>query len=155
MSGMSESDPRRGEELLAQARELTAQAKDTYRHLVATMFVELLADDRDPLRGIRSLPEFVEQARSTGLRVLLRQRGFNLLRALATIGRYDAVAVLDGASAHQSIRPAPVAQAVTAGRQALGDDHYAELRDIGQSFSPSDLEEYLLQLASQLPEGTT
>jgi hypothetical protein len=154
-SGLSEPDPRRGEELLAQARELTAQSKDTYRHLVATMFVELLADDRDPLRAIRGLAEFVEQVRSTGLRVLLRQKALILLRAMATIGRYDAVAVLDGAHPHQSIRPAQLAQAVTAAREALGEDRYAELSDIGRSFSPSDLEEFLLQLASEVSESIT
>ena len=39
---------------------------------------------------------------------------------------------------------------MTAARDALGEDHYAELCDIGRSFTPADLEEYLLQLASDV-----
>ena len=39
---------------------------------------------------------------------------------------------------------------MTAAREALGEDHYAELYDMGRSFTPADLEEYLLQLASEL-----
>ena len=63
----------------------------------------VLADD--PQAAIRSLPDLVEQARSTGQRLVLVQQGRNLLGHLATIGRYDAVAVLDGASPPTSMRP--------------------------------------------------
>ena len=51
MSGMFDPDPRRGAELLAQARELTARTKDTWRHTVATLWLGVLADNapsRDP-----------------------------------------------------------------------------------------------------------
>jgi hypothetical protein len=54
-----------------------------------------------------------------------------------------------------SIRPALAAEAVTAAREALGADRYAELRDMGRSFTPSDLEEFLLQLAAELPQELT
>jgi predicted ATPase len=146
MSGMSDPDPKRAEELLAQARELTARTKDTFRHALATLWVGFVADDLQVL--IRVLPEVIEQARSTGQRVLVQQRR-DLLHPLATMGRYDAVAVLDGSST-VAIRPAPAALAITAARQALGDDQYAQLYDEGRSFSAAEVEEYLMQLASEL-----
>jgi hypothetical protein len=147
-SGLSDPDPRRGEELLAQARELTARSKDTWRHLLATLWVRSVADD--PLEAIRALPELIEQARSTGQRLIVGQRGRDLLSPLITIRRYDAVAVLDGASNRNSIRPTLAAEAVAAAREALGDVHYTDLYGKGRSFSPAELEEYLLQLASEL-----
>jgi hypothetical protein len=148
MSGMFEPDPRRGAELLAQARELTARSKDTWRHLLATLWLGLLADT--PQAAIRRLPDLVEQARSTGQRLGLVQYGRIILSHLADLGRYDAVAVLDGASTPTSVRPGLAAAAVTAARAALGKDHYAELYDMGRSFTPADLEGYLLQLASDV-----
>jgi hypothetical protein len=135
-------------ELLAQARELTARTKDNYRHLLATWFVEVISDD--PHAAIRALPDLVEQARSTGLRLILVQRGRDLFRPMATFGRYDAVAILDGASRPISIRPTWAAEAVNSAREALGEEEYAHLYDKGHSFSPADLEEYLLQLAAEL-----
>jgi hypothetical protein len=69
---------------------------------------------------------------------------------LSALHRYDAVAVLDSASLRTSIRPAQAAEAVTAAREALGEDRYAQLYDEGHSFSPADLEDYLLQLAAEL-----
>ena len=148
MSGMFDPDRRRGQELLAQAPELTARTKDTWRYMLATLWIGFLADD--PLAAFRTLPELVEQARTTGQRLLLGQRGRDLLRPLATLGRYGAVAVLDGASLSTSYRPALAAEAVTAAREALGEDQYAQLYDEGRSFTPADLEEFLLQLASEL-----
>jgi predicted ATPase/class 3 adenylate cyclase len=147
-SGMSDPDPRHGQELLAQARELTARTKDTYRHLMATLSIEILADD--PEAAIRAIPTVIEQARSTGQRQSVGVLGRTLLGHIATLGRYDAVAVLDGASLPTSIRPALAAEAVGAAREALGEDHYLDLYGKGQSFSPAELEEYLLELASDL-----
>jgi hypothetical protein len=135
-------------ELLAQARELTARTKENYRNLLAGWWITVVADD--PQAAIRSLPELVDQARSTGLRLVVAQRGPDLLRPLASFGRYDAVAVLDGASRPTPIRPTWAAEAVTAAREALGEDRYAQLHDEGLSFSPLDLEDYLLQLAAEL-----
>jgi hypothetical protein len=148
MSGVSEPDPTRGVALVAEARELTARIRETYRHLIATWFVEVLADDRQA--AIRTLPEFVQQASSAGQPLLFVLRGRDLLQPLATFGRYDAVAVLDGAVPGFSIRPALAAEAVAAAREALGDVHYTDLYSKGRSFSPAELEEYLLQLASEL-----
>jgi hypothetical protein len=148
MSAMFDPDPGHGLELLAQARELTARTRDTYRHLLATWWVGFLMDD--PLSTIRALPDVVEHARSTGQRLSVVQRGRELLPTLSALDRYDAVAVLDGASLRTSIRPALAAEAVTAAQEALGEDHYAQLYDEGHSFSPADLEEYLLQLAAEL-----
>ena len=148
MSGASDPDQGHGVELLAQARDLTARTKNTVHHGLATSWVAFLADD--PQAAIRAVPEMVDQARTSGQRLILGQQGRHLLRPLATLGRYDAVAVLDGASSPISIRPVLVAEAATAARQALGNDRYTELYDTGHSFSPADLEEYLLQLASEL-----
>ena len=69
---------------------------------------------------------------------------------MATFGRYDAVAVLDGASTPTALWPAVAADAISAAREALGEDHYAQLYGLGHSFTPTDLEEYLLQLASEI-----
>ena len=44
----------------------------------------------------------------------------------------------------------PVARAATAAQEVLGEDHYAELRAIGRSFTSSDLEEIQPRLASEL-----
>jgi hypothetical protein len=148
MSGMFDPDPRRGAELLAQARELTARTRDTFRYLLATLWLGYLADDSTV--AIRALPSMVEQARSTGQRLILAQQGRVILSQLADLGRYDAVAVLDGASTPTSLRPVLAAEAVTAARATLGEDHYAELYDMGRSFTPADLEGYLLQLASDV-----
>jgi hypothetical protein len=63
---------------------------------------------------------------------------------LAALGLYDAVAILDGASTPTSVRPALAAEAVTAARAAIGEEHYAELYNMGHSFTPADLEGYLL-----------
>jgi hypothetical protein len=147
MSGMADPDPKRGGEMLAQARELTARTRETWRHLIATIWLGLLVDD--PLVPIHALPGLVEQARSSGQRLSLVQHGRNLLKPLATIGRFDAVAVLDGASVPYSVRPALAAEAVTTARQMLGEGHYGQLYDEGHSFSPADLEEYLLRLAAE------
>jgi hypothetical protein len=116
--------------------------------LLATVWVQEVADD--PLAAIRTLPELVEQARSTGQRLILGFQGRALLRPLATFGRYDAVAILDGAGVPISIRPTWGAEAVTVAREALGEDRYTELYAKGHSFSPAELEDYLLQLASEL-----
>jgi hypothetical protein len=148
MSGMFDPDPRRGAELLAQARELTARTKDTWRHTVATLWLGVLADNAQA--AIRRLPDLVEQARSTGQRLGLVQYGRTILGHLADLGRYEAVAVLDGASTPTSVRPVLAAEAVTAARATLGEDHYAELYNMGRSFTPADLEGYLLQLASDV-----
>jgi hypothetical protein len=69
---------------------------------------------------------------------------------LATIGRYDAVAILDGSTPRPSVRPAWTAEAKIAAQNALGEDQYTQLYDLGRSFAPADLEEYLLQLVSEL-----
>jgi hypothetical protein len=71
-------------------------------------------------------------------------------KPLGDLGRYDAVAVLDAASGPTSIRPALVAEAIASARSALGDDRYTSLQQLGKTFSPSELQEFLLQLAAQL-----
>jgi predicted ATPase len=143
-SGLSDPDPKRGMELLAQARDVAAGAKDPDRYVGATWFFAVLSDDLQAM--IRTLPELVQQSRSTGQFI----RGRDLLRSLATIGRYDAVAVLDGATPHRGVRPAWTAEAKIAARNALGEDQYSQLYEMGKSFAPADLEEYLLQLVSEL-----
>jgi predicted ATPase len=147
-SGMADPDPQRGMELLAQARELAARTKDPHRYGGATWFFEVLAED--PQAAIRTLPELVQQARLTGQRLQIVLRGRDLLRSLATIGRYDAVAVLDGATPRPSVRPAWSAEARIAARNALGEDRYSQLYEMGKSFSLADLDDYLLQLVSEL-----
>jgi hypothetical protein len=148
VSALSDPESKRGMELMAQGRELAARAKDNYRYVGATWFFAVLADD--PQAAIRTMPELVQHAASTGQRIQIVVRGRELLRPLATMGRYDAVAVLDGATPRPTIRPTWAAEAKIAARNALGEDRYAQLYDIGRSFSPADLEEYLRELVSEL-----
>jgi hypothetical protein len=146
-SGMAEPDAARAGELLAQARDLTARTRDTYRYALATLWLGILDANRSPQRAIELIPELIQHVRATGQRLLVFQ-----LRALtiplSVLGRHEAVAVLDGSSNVMTIRPELVAEAVARARQALGDERYAELFERGTNFSPAEVEEYLLGLVS-------
>ena len=95
------------------------------------------------------IPDLIRHASATGQHLLITQLR-DLLGALSTLGRHNAVAILDGATNLLSIRPKLVATASARAREALGDDHYAELTERGKGFSLADLQEYLLELADTL-----
>jgi hypothetical protein len=117
--------------------------------MLATVWgVEVRANE--PFAAIRAIPGTIDQARSSGQRLIIPYQGRALLWPLAALRRYDAVAVLDGASTTTTIRPALAAEAVAVAREALGEDDYAVLCARGRSFSLAELEDYLLQLASDL-----
>jgi hypothetical protein len=146
-SGLAEPDFTRGVDLLAQARDLTARTRDTYRYAVATLWLGILDASRSPHKAMELIPELIGHVRATGQRLLVFQlRDFTI--PLSILGRHDAVAVLDGSSNVISVRPALVTAAVARARQALGDQQYTELFERGKTFAPADVEEYLLGLVS-------
>jgi predicted ATPase/class 3 adenylate cyclase len=146
-SGLAEADAARGGELLAQARDLTARTRDTYRYALATLWLGLLDANRSPQKAIELIPELVRHVRATGQRLLVFQ-----LRALtiplSVLGRHEAVAVLHGSSNVMTIRPELVAEAVARAQEALGEERYGELLQRGKKFSPGEVEDYLLGLVS-------
>jgi predicted ATPase/class 3 adenylate cyclase len=143
-SGFADPDPDRGAAALAEARELTARTRDSYRYGLATALLGIVRSDTDPAAALRMIPELIEHARSTGLRLNILQTTRSYLGAFSSLGRYDTVAVLDGACLPISIRPAVAAEAVTAARHALGDTDYDELRARGAAMSAGELDDYLM-----------
>ena len=145
----AEQDPNRGDELLAEARDLTARTRDTYRYALATSWRAYLHPSRNPHESLRMLPDLIKHARTTGQRLFVSQfRGW--LPVFSMLGQNEAVAILDGATLPLTIRPALVATAISGARAALGDGHYEALVDKGKDFSSAQLEDYLLELAGDL-----
>jgi hypothetical protein len=69
---------------------------------------------------------------------------------LAALARFDAIPILEASSTRLCLRPAEAESAVAAAHEVLGDDEYATLFAKGQTFSPRDLEQFLLQLAPEV-----
>jgi predicted ATPase/class 3 adenylate cyclase len=147
--GVADPDPARAGEFLAQARDLTARTRDTYRYALATAWQGFIRSSNDPGEALLMIPELIRHARTTGQHLLVAQLR-DLVGPLSTLGRDDAVAVLDGATIPISIRPALTAAAIARAHDALCEERYAELAQLGNSFSPAELQEYLLDLASTL-----
>ncbi len=136
--GFSDPDPERAMELLAEARELSARTRDSFRHGLATAWLGPIRAPLDPVGALRLIPEVVDLARSSGVRLLIVGLR-DYLAPFATIGRQDVVAVLDGAMLPLSIRPAAATAAITGARRALGDLRYEELKAKGKRLSAAEL----------------
>jgi hypothetical protein len=149
-TGAADPDRDRATELLAEARDLTARTRDTYRYALATDWLAAINADRDPHGAMRTVPVLVKHALITGQRLIIKQIGRDVIISAWALGRPDAVAILDGASGVAGIRMSRVAAAIDGARQKLGDGRYDELLAEGKTFSTPELQDYLLELASQL-----
>lgn len=147
MCGVSSPDEGRGLELLAEARELAARSRDSYRYGVATGWLGVLQSAIEPTAMLRNLPDLVRHARSTGQRLLLVQMTRDCMRSLASLGKFEAIARLDGAGLKISARPALAERAIEQAKADLGETRYEALRSEGAALSISELESYLLALA--------
>jgi hypothetical protein len=136
--------------LLAEARDLTARTRDTFRYALATHWLATVNADQDPLGAVRTVPELIRNALVTGQRLVIKQIGRDLISSVGALGRPDAVAVLDGAAIALAMRISRVTAAIAAAREKLGDDRYNQLVAEGKAFSTLELQEYLLELVSQL-----
>ena len=148
-SGVSDPDPRRGVELLAQARELTARTRDTYRRTRWPPFGSG-PWQTIPEPAIRTLPDLIEQARSTGQRLLLAQRGRDLLWPLAALRRstrwVSSMGPVFRSRSAQPWRSKPSPRLARPSAKTSMPSYATS----GRSFTPADLEEYLLRLVSEL-----
>jgi hypothetical protein len=150
MVGGAHPDPAQGADLYAQARDLAAQIGDSFLEATATAGHSVLTTIDDPRAAIRGIPELVAHAKSTGQHLIFAYIGRDFLPPLAALARFDAIPILDANSTRLCIRPASSAAAIAAAHDALGDDEYARLFAHGKTFSPTDLEDFLLQLASEV-----
>jgi hypothetical protein len=95
---------------------------------------------------LRVLPDILDHVRFTGQRLLVVAAMREFLPALASVGRYDAVAIANGAGLPISIRPTAVAAAVAEARAALGSHRYDALVDTGRTMSYVDVEHFMSKL---------
>ena len=122
---MAEDDRRRAIDLLEQARTLTARTRDNFRFAAATAWLGFLTPGDDPQAVLRTIPELVAHAQATGQHIVLKNvAARDLLMPLPPMQNYQAVAILNGAATHLSLRPVHAAEAVATAREALADQHY-------------------------------
>ena len=150
MCGVTSEDSARGIELLAEARELAARSRDSYRYSVATGWLGVLQSASEPTAMLRILPDLVRHARSTGQRLLLVQMTRDCMHSLATLENFEGIAILDGAGLKISARPGLATAAIEQAQANLGAARYAALVADGAALTSSELETYLLSLA-ELP----
>ena len=135
---------------VAEARDLTARTRDNFRHGLATAWLGVVLSAEDPVAALRLIPDVLEHVRATGQRLLIVNLR-DYAAALASLGLYDAVAVLDGACALVAIRPVAVGFAIADAQRALGDAQYGQLVQIGAAFSWEDVDDFLMDLVAELP----
>jgi hypothetical protein len=147
--GCSDPDPERGMESLAEARELTARTRDSFRYGIATVWLGALRCFTDPVGALQMIPGIVEHARKSGLRLIVAaMRDYTI--GFAAVGRHELVAVLDGATIKPSIRPAAAAEAITEARRKLGDARYDQIRDQAATMVAAEVDELLVTAVSDL-----
>jgi hypothetical protein len=139
MCGIRNPDIARGLELLAEARELATQSRDSYRYAVATGWLGVLQSTVDPPAVLRLLPDLVRHARTTGQHLLLVQITRDCMHPLARLGRFEAVATLDGLSLQISSRPSMAAAATEQARVSLGVKRYEARASAGAALSRADI----------------
>jgi hypothetical protein len=147
--GCSDPDPERGMEFLAEARELTARTRDSFRYGIATVWLGALRCATDPVDALHMIPGILEHARRSGLRLLVAALRDYTIGFLA-VGRHELIAALDGATIKPSIRPAAAAEAIVAARHKLGDARYEELRDRAWAMAAAELDELLVSAVTDL-----
>ena len=89
VSGASDPDAAEGAELLAEARDLAAQNRDSYGQVLATAWHSVLTTTDDPLAAIGGLPDLVAHAKSTGQHSLFIYLGRDLMAPLAALARFE------------------------------------------------------------------
>ncbi len=143
-AGLADPDPVRGVTSLVEARELTAETRDSFRNGLARLFLGALQSELDPRGGLAAICDVVDHARRTGQGLLVRYAPRNFFHALSAMGRHDAIAVLDGASLNIAMHPNVAAAAITQARTILGDSRYEELRQQGTAMTIDDVGAFLL-----------
>ncbi len=149
-AGVADPDPVRGVSSLVEARDLTAQTRDSYRNGLARMWLGALQSELDPATGLAAIRDVVDHARRTGQGLLVRQTPRCYFGALSEIGRHEAIAVLDGASGPMALHPNVTSAAITNARAALGDSRYHELRRQGTAMTTDDIAAFLLAEVADL-----
>jgi hypothetical protein len=150
MVGEAHPDPVQGAELVAQARDLAAQIGDSFLQASATAGLSVLTTIDDPRAALRGITELVAHAKSTGQHVIFAYVGRDFVAPLAALARFDAIPIFEATSTRLCIRPGAAVAAIAAAHDALGEDEYARLFAHGKTFSPVDLEDFLLQLAAEV-----
>ena len=148
--GVADPDPVAGVSLLVEARDLTAQTRDSYRNGLAQMWLGALESERDPAIGLATIRDVVDHARRTGQGLLVLQMPRSYFGALSALGRHEAIAVLDGASLKLQLHPKVASVAVARARTILGDSHYSNLQRQGTAMKIDEVEALLLAEAADL-----
>ncbi len=146
--GITEADTSKAISLLADARDLTARSRDTYKH--ATAWLTVIQATEDPRAVIEAIPQILDEARATGQHIILRQWARDVMDPLATLGRFDAVPVLDAVTSANCIRPARATEAVARARDHFGYDEYKRRKDEAATKSTPEIEQYLLEVSAEL-----
>jgi predicted ATPase len=127
MSGTAHPDPAEGAALLAQARDLAAQIRDSYLHATATAWHSVLTTTDNPRAAIQAIPDLVTHAQSTGQHLIFVYIGRDFMAPLAALARLDAIPILEATSIGLCLRPAAAADAIAAAHEALGEAEYTRL----------------------------
>jgi hypothetical protein len=142
--GVADPDPVRGVSSLVEARDLTAQTGDSYRNGLARMWLGALQSELDPASGLAAIRDVVAHARRTGQGLLVRQTPRCYFGALSAMGRHEAIAVLDRASAITALHPNVAGAAINEARTVLGDSRYEDLQRQGAAMTTDDVAAFLL-----------
>jgi hypothetical protein len=148
--GLADPDPVRGVASLVEARELTAETRDSLRNGLARMFLGALQSEVDPRDGLAAICDVVDHARRTGQGLLVGYTPRNFFGALSALGRHEAIAVLDGASLNIVMHPDVAAAAIVQARTILGESRYEELRQQGTAMTIDDVAGFLLAAVADL-----
>src|SRR5262249_4700915 len=111
-------------------------------YAATTGYVALMETAHNPVTAIEGLYEALDMYRGLGTSF-----GRNIIRdwlpALAQLGRFETVAIVDGAASGLSIWPARVAAGIEAARTALGADAYERAKARGGTLTNEELNDEL------------
>jgi predicted ATPase/class 3 adenylate cyclase len=145
----ADDDPIRAHDLFLEARPLTQRLRlwNLYGSTVA--YLPLMEADPDPtLTGLReALEVYGSRHSSFGVRNVAR----SWIPALAQLGRYETVALIDGVTSgfSVSIWPRRVNSAIEQARSHLGDEAYERGMARGRGYGDDELRRALLPSISQ------
>ena len=135
---------------LAEAARLFREAllvAESLGSVVATMacraYGSVCEHPDDPVAALSGLGAALDEFAGHRLPFELGSVMRDMLPAFAQLGRYETVAVLDGAANAFAQRPAAARQAAATARSALGDHGYDAIRERGGAMTDDELEAFL------------
>jgi predicted ATPase/class 3 adenylate cyclase len=151
--GDSEDDAGRAIQLLAEARDLTARTGDTWRHLLAGLFLSGTQAIDNPRAIVEALPSIIDEVRTTGQHIALRLVARSLISPLVEVGLFDCAPLLDGVSSNYvTRRPELTSDAIRRASRHFGHQEYERRKAQAATRPIVDIEQELLDACRGTPD---